>query len=214
MPTHAAGAVERRVGGSPAGEPVRRKVRGRGRSGSGDTAARRHDRHRATASSASAAHAFFPGGAWEYRRQLELPAEAAGSSVFLEFEGVYRDARVFVNGTLATHRPSGYRDFRCRWTTSCASGSPTSCGSRPAVATTAGGMREPASTGASGSSQRGGSICRPAACRLVTPELDEEVAAVAVAARCAICRSRHRAPFSGPSWWTPKARWWPWDGRR
>ena len=62
-------------------------------------------------SSASAAHAFFPGGAWEYRRQLELPADAAGSSVFLEFEGVYRDARVFVNGTLAAHRPSGYSDF-------------------------------------------------------------------------------------------------------
>ena len=65
----------------------------------------------ARSSSASPAHAFFPGGAWEYRRQLELPADAAGSSVFLEFEGVYRDARVFVNGTLAAHRPSGYSDF-------------------------------------------------------------------------------------------------------
>jgi beta-galactosidase len=61
--------------------------------------------------SASPATAFFPGGAWEYRRQLELPADAAGSSVFLEFEGVYRDARVFVNDTLAAHRPSGYTDF-------------------------------------------------------------------------------------------------------
>jgi beta-galactosidase len=61
--------------------------------------------------SANAAHAFFPGGAWEYGRQLELPADAAGSSVFVEFEGVYRDARVFVNDTLAAHRPYGYSDF-------------------------------------------------------------------------------------------------------
>ena len=26
----------------------------------------------------------------------------------LEFEGVYRDARVYVNGALAAHRPYGY----------------------------------------------------------------------------------------------------------
>jgi beta-galactosidase len=61
--------------------------------------------------SANPANAYFPGGAWEYRRDLELPSDAAGSSVFLEFEGVYRDARVSVNGTVAAHRPSGYSDF-------------------------------------------------------------------------------------------------------
>ena len=67
--------------------------------------------HTARAPTANAANAYFSGGAWEYRRELELPAGAAGSSVFLEFEGVYRDARVFVNDTLAAHRPNGYADF-------------------------------------------------------------------------------------------------------
>ncbi len=61
--------------------------------------------------SSTPATAYFPGGTWEYRRVLDLPADAAGSSVFLEFEGVYRDARLFVNDTLALHRPSGYADF-------------------------------------------------------------------------------------------------------
>ena len=111
MPTHAAGAVERRVGGSAEGEPVRREVRGRGRSGSGDTAARRHDRRPSVHRRPAPPTHSFRAGPGSTRRQLELPADAAGSSVFLEFEGVYRDARVFVNGTLAAHRPSGYSDF-------------------------------------------------------------------------------------------------------
>jgi beta-galactosidase len=58
-----------------------------------------------------AAAAYFPSGSWEYTKSFEVAAEKAGSAVYLEFEGVYRDARVRVNGTLAAHRPSGYAGF-------------------------------------------------------------------------------------------------------
>ena len=53
---------------------------------------------------------YFPGGSWEYRRTLEVPIGDT-DAVVLEFEGVYRDAVVSVNGTLAAHRPYGYSNF-------------------------------------------------------------------------------------------------------
>ncbi len=58
-----------------------------------------------------AATAYFPGGNWEYKKSFELPSSAEGSAVYLEFEGVYRDGRVRVNDTLVGRRPSGYSDF-------------------------------------------------------------------------------------------------------
>ncbi len=53
---------------------------------------------------------YFPGGAWEYRRTLER-AEGDAATTMLELEGVYRDAVVSVNGTVAARRPSGYTGF-------------------------------------------------------------------------------------------------------
>src|ERR1700722_19441425 len=44
------------------------------------------------------AGAYFPGGAFEYRKVFSAPEEHRGSRVLLEFEGVYRDAMVYVNG--------------------------------------------------------------------------------------------------------------------
>ena len=38
------------------------------------------------------ATAYFPSGSWEYKKSFELPPGDAGSAVFLEFDGVYRDA--------------------------------------------------------------------------------------------------------------------------
>jgi beta-galactosidase len=61
---------------------------------------------------AEAANAYFPGGVWEYQRTLRVAAEESESEIELEFEGVYRDALVFVNGTLAARRPYGYSNFR------------------------------------------------------------------------------------------------------
>src|SRR5215831_507435 len=49
--------------------------------------------------------------AW-YRRTITLPAGDAGRRLWLEFDGVYRDATVFVNGWFVGHHESGYSSFR------------------------------------------------------------------------------------------------------
>ena len=61
--------------------------------------------------SESPATAYFPGGVWEYRRRLSADERRSHSSVALEFEGVYRDAVVSVNGSIAAHHANGYTGF-------------------------------------------------------------------------------------------------------
>ena len=41
-----------------------------------------------------------------------MPEEHRGRRIFVEFEGVYRDAMVYVNGDYAGQRPYGYSLFR------------------------------------------------------------------------------------------------------
>src|SRR6185437_1942612 len=70
-------------------------------------------------SSADGGHGFKPVGpgfphnsvAW-YRRKFDLPKEDAGQRLWLEFDGVFRDAEVFVNGWYIGHHESGYSSFR------------------------------------------------------------------------------------------------------
>ncbi len=60
----------------------------------------------------SAGHGFRPAlPAW-YRKTFALPASDKGKSVWLDFEGVYRDSKVWLNGTLLGEHPSGYTSFR------------------------------------------------------------------------------------------------------
>ena len=47
-----------------------------------------------------------------YRRTLELPAEDAGKRIWLTFDGVFRDATVWVNGWLVKRHEGGYYPFR------------------------------------------------------------------------------------------------------
>ena len=61
--------------------------------------------------SATAASGYFPGGAWEYRRSLDVPLERAGDQFVLVFEGVQRNAVVTVNGAIVAQRPYGYSTF-------------------------------------------------------------------------------------------------------
>jgi beta-galactosidase len=46
-----------------------------------------------------------------YRRTFELPETDKGRRLMLEFDGVYRDCRVFFNGYLIGHHESGYSSF-------------------------------------------------------------------------------------------------------
>ena len=64
------------------------------------------------ASRDSGASAYFPGGAFEYRKTFFVPEEHRGRRILVEFEGVYRDAMVYVNGDFAGQRPYGYSLFR------------------------------------------------------------------------------------------------------
>ena len=71
------------------------------------------------AQSADGSHGFHPVGpgfaancvAW-YRRTFELPKADAGERLWLEFDGVFREATVFVNGWFIGHHESGYSSFR------------------------------------------------------------------------------------------------------
>ena len=57
------------------------------------------------------AGAYFPGGTYEYRKTFSVPEEQRGKRILFEFEGVYRDAVVFINGDYAGQRPFGYSHF-------------------------------------------------------------------------------------------------------
>ena len=61
---------------------------------------------------APAANAYFRGGKWEYRRNITGPASEQDRVVIIEFEGVYRDATVVVNGETVHRRPNGYSLFQ------------------------------------------------------------------------------------------------------
>lgn len=54
---------------------------------------------------------WFMGRDYVYQKTFAAPAEWADRAVFLEFEGVYRNAEVFVNGHRAAFQPGGYTGF-------------------------------------------------------------------------------------------------------
>lgn len=51
------------------------------------------------------------GVAW-YRRALDIPKDAAGKSIWIEFDGVMANSDVWLNGNHLGHRPNGYVSFR------------------------------------------------------------------------------------------------------
>src|SRR5215218_2425110 len=65
-----------------------------------------------SANSAQGSHtAYYPGGHFEYTKTFDVPAEWRDKTVIVEFEGVYRDAMVYINGEFAAQRPNGYTGF-------------------------------------------------------------------------------------------------------
>lgn len=53
-----------------------------------------------------------PGGLCWYRKVFEAPREWQGKKVFVDFDGVYMNSEVFVNGNSLGVRPYGYSSFR------------------------------------------------------------------------------------------------------
>ncbi|MBN1559618.1 DUF4982 domain-containing protein [candidate division KSB1 bacterium] len=53
-----------------------------------------------------------PGGIGWYRKTFALPESDATKLVFIDFDGVYMNSTVWINGHLLGHRPYGYISFR------------------------------------------------------------------------------------------------------
>ena len=54
-----------------------------------------------------------PGGVGWYRKRFAVPAADSGKLIFVEFDGVYRNSEVWINGQYLGKRPYGYSSFRC-----------------------------------------------------------------------------------------------------
>ena len=54
---------------------------------------------------------WYEGYDYEYRRTLTVPENALADTHILEFEGVYHNAEVWINGQKAAFRPYGYTNF-------------------------------------------------------------------------------------------------------
>lgn len=54
---------------------------------------------------------YFPGGTYLYSKKFDAPWEWDGKYIVLEFEGVYQNATVFLNGEKLTFHPYGYTGF-------------------------------------------------------------------------------------------------------
>ncbi len=58
-----------------------------------------------------AGEGFYPGGIGWYRKSFRAPASWQGKRVSVEFDGVYRDATVYLNGRKLGIHPYGYTSF-------------------------------------------------------------------------------------------------------
>ncbi len=54
---------------------------------------------------------FYPGGCYTYIKSFHAPEDWREKTVLLEFEGVYQNARVMINGDYAGGHPFGYGEF-------------------------------------------------------------------------------------------------------
>ena len=123
------------------------------------------------------------------RRRLRVPDDAvtpprstATSGCSLEFEGVYRDAMVYVNGALAGHWATGYTGFTVDARRPPAvRRATTRSGSSAAPTRTPAGTPAPASTGRCTSSSAALTHIALDGVRVTTPDVDDEFAVVEVA---------------------------------
>ena len=56
-------------------------------------------------------HGYFPGGVYTYEKAFTAPAEWSDKTILVEFEGVYKNATVSLNGKELAFHPYGYTGF-------------------------------------------------------------------------------------------------------
>lgn len=66
---------------------------------------------RRSAGASDGGHGYFPGGRYVYRKAFTAPREWEGRHVLLEFEGVYRNCTVELNGKAVGGHRYGYTTF-------------------------------------------------------------------------------------------------------
>nr|MDA3822141.1 DUF4982 domain-containing protein [Bacteroidales bacterium] len=54
---------------------------------------------------------YYVGGTGWYRKSFDIPAKIKGKKVFIQFDGVYMDAHVWINGQKLGNHPYGYTSF-------------------------------------------------------------------------------------------------------
>jgi beta-galactosidase len=64
-------------------------------------------------SPAGAGGGYLNGGVGWYRKTFTLPASSAGQKLFVQFDGVYMDSTVYLNGAQVGGRPYGFSSFEC-----------------------------------------------------------------------------------------------------
>jgi len=64
-------------------------------------------------SPAGAGGGYLNGGVGWYRKSFTLPALASAQRLFVQFDGVYMDSTVYMNGTQVCARPYGFSSFEC-----------------------------------------------------------------------------------------------------
>ena len=69
-------------------------------------------------SPAGAGGGYLNGGVGWYRKTFTLPASASGQKILVQFDGVYMDSTVYLNGTQVGARPYGFSSFECDLTAS------------------------------------------------------------------------------------------------
>ncbi len=67
--------------------------------------------HSFTQENTAGATAYLPGGVGWYRKHFHVSSESLGRRISIEFDGVYTDSQVWVNGHLLGKRPNGYTAF-------------------------------------------------------------------------------------------------------
>ena len=60
----------------------------------------------------ASATGFLPGGVGWYRKTFPAPTSPAGGKVYVDFDGVYCNGEVWINGHFLGKRPSGFASFR------------------------------------------------------------------------------------------------------
>ena len=66
---------------------------------------------RSPTSKSGSGGAFFAGGKYIYRKDWEVPESLEKKTLVLEFEGIYQNSEVFLNGKRVGGRPYGYSNF-------------------------------------------------------------------------------------------------------